>query len=116
MVRVSSRLLSNGLTIMLDLIDAHPDPDKPDSYYTEYDPDAGWHNHGEVGSEFGGSEAYEDPGSVAPSNTEEWGDEGTEAGYMEGERDAGDILEGDDEVGDGDFDACVCHCSYDGLN
>ena len=101
---------------MSDLIEAHPDPDKPDSYYADYDPDAGWHDHGEIGSEFGGSEAYEDPGSVAPSNTEEWGEEGTEGGDMEGERDDGDMLDDDEELGDGGFDAYVCRCLRDRPN
>ena len=41
----------------------------PDSYYIDYDPDAIWNTnaHGE-GSEFGGSEMYDDPGSVMPQS------------------------------------------------
>ena len=60
------------LIMFADLIDAHPDPDISDSYYIDYDPEASWQREY---SEFGESEAYEDPGSVAPSNPDEhWTD------------------------------------------
>ena len=58
---------------MVDLIDAHPDPDVADSYYVNYDPDAQWQHQGYGGSEFGESEMYDDPGSVAPSAADDWG-------------------------------------------
>lgn len=91
------------------MIDALPDPDIPDSYYAEYDPEAGWQGQGEAGSEFGGSEAYADPGSVAPSNMEDWGEEGTDLGDGEGEGEEGDVF-GDEEEEDGEgegYDECV---------
>lgn len=41
----------------------------PDSYYIEYDPDAIWYSNADgEGSEFGGSEVYDDPGSVVPQS------------------------------------------------
>ena len=66
----------------------------PDSYYADYDPESGWQHHGETGSEFGGSEMYNDPGSVAPSAAENWAEEGTEFG--EGEE--GDVFGDEDEL------------------
>jgi transcription initiation factor TFIID subunit 7 len=49
------------------LIDVNPGVDVPDSYYIDYDPDAVWYSNADgEGSEFGGSEMYDDPGSVAP--------------------------------------------------
>lgn len=86
------------------MIDAHPDPEIPDSYYAEYDPNAGWQGNG--GSEFGGSEAYEDPGSVAPSGAEEWGEEGMDVGDDEGEG-GEEEEEEDDGEGDGGLDEYV---------
>lgn len=64
-------------------MEAHQDPEIPDEYYINYDPNnpyGAWNVHG---SEAGDSEFYEDPGSVAP--TEGW-TEG-EDGYGEGEYD-----------------------------
>jgi len=52
-----------------DLIDVNPGVDVPDSYYIEYDPDAIWYTNADgEGSEFGGSEMYDDPGSVIPQS------------------------------------------------
>ena len=84
------------------MIDAHPVPDIPDSYYAEYDPDASWEGQGEGGSEFGGSEAYGDAGSAAQLNAEEWGEEGTDAGIGDGEGEEGDVFGDEEEDGDGD--------------
>src|SRR5690349_7226144 len=95
------------------MIDMHPDPDVPDSYYIDYDPNAPWQNGGpEEGSDFGGSEMYEDPGSVLPLGTDDWGEEGgdyqgdlgEEGG--EGDEEEGEEEEGEEEEGDG-FDECV---------
>lgn len=86
------------------MIDAHPDPDVPDSYYIEYDPDAVWQQQ-DAGSEFGESEMYDDPGSVQPGESEwaegegDWGEEG-EGGEDDGE---GDEQE-EGEMGDGTLD------------
>jgi len=51
------------------LIDVNPGVDVPDSYYIDYDPDAIWNTNADgEGSEFGGSEMYDDPGSVMPQS------------------------------------------------
>lgn len=76
----------------LDLIDINPGVDVPDSYYINYDPDAVWYqNEDAEGSEFGGSEAYEDPGSAVPqSELDEQGyydDQNGMAGYQDEEED-----------------------------
>lgn len=76
------------------MIDAHYDPDIPDSYYAEYDPNAQWAHH-EAGSEYGGSEMYEDPGSVAMSAAEDW--EGGEGDYGEAGEGDGSYAYGDDD-------------------
>jgi len=87
----------------IDLIDVHPDPEISDQYYVEYDPNAHWYNHGASGSEFGGSEMYDDPGSVAPSHMDDWGDgEGDYGEDGEGDEDEGD--EGDEGDEDGTLD------------
>src|SRR5689334_22010623 len=95
------------------MIDMHPDPDVPDSYYIDYDPNVPWQNGGpEEGSDFGGgSEMYEDPGSALPQGTEDWGEEGGDyqgdLGEDGGEGD-GDEGEEDEEEEEGDgFDECV---------
>jgi transcription initiation factor TFIID subunit 7 len=77
----------------LDLIDVNPGVDVPDSYYIEYDPDAVWyHNHEGQGSEFGGSEMYDDPGSVIPQS------ELDEQGYYD-DRGGSELFDGSDEDG-----------------
>jgi transcription initiation factor TFIID subunit 7 len=105
-------LLQSSSRLMLmdaDMIDAHPDPDIPDSYYIDYDPNAEWHHTEHEGSEFGGLEMYDDPGSALPPGTEDWGEEGGEYGGEMGE-DGGEGEEGEDEdeeeEGD-EFDECV---------
>jgi transcription initiation factor TFIID subunit 7 len=51
------------------LIDVNPGVDVPDSYYIDYDPDAIWNSNADgEGSEVGGSEMYDDPGSVMPQS------------------------------------------------
>lgn len=70
-----------------DLIDVNVDPDVPDSYYIDYDPDAVWYRQEANESEVDGSEVYEDPGSVAQQS--DW--DGESAFY-------------DDQEGAGDYD------------
>lgn len=72
------------------------DPDAPDSYYIDYDPDAVWFQQDGNESEFGGSEMYEDPGSAVPQS--DW--DGEQGYYDEqtGEGDYGDEdAEGEEE-------------------
>ncbi|KAK8850423.1 hypothetical protein IAR55_004341 [Kwoniella newhampshirensis] len=85
----------------IELIDAHPDPEIADEYYINYDPEAMWQQHGEDGSEFGGSEMYEDPGSVA----QDWGEGGDEYGTdMGDEGGEGEYEDDEGEDGDGTLD------------
>lgn len=96
-----------------DLIDAHPDPDIPDSYYIEYDPNAPWQQYPED-SEFGDQEGYEDPGSAAPGQEGEyWDEQGGEYGYEGGEGGEEEGYgEGDDDDGEtdgGGYDQSVLH-------
>lgn len=76
-----------------DLIDVHPDPEVPDSYYVEWsaeDPYAGW-RLGEAPSEWG--DGYEDPGSVATGA--DWYDEDGEEGDFEDGEDEDDDMDQD---------------------
>lgn len=68
------------------------DPDAPDSYYIDYDPDAVWYQQDGNESEFGGSEMYEDPGSAVPQS--DWDGE---AGYYDDPDGEGEFAEGDGE-------------------
>jgi transcription initiation factor TFIID subunit 7 len=77
------------------LIDTSTDPDAPDSYYIEYDPDAVWYQQDGNGSEYGGSEMYEDPGSAAPQS--DW--DGEQA-YYDDQTGEDDYGEGDEEDGE----------------
>ena len=84
--------------LIVDLIDALPDPEAPDSMYVDYDPAVGWthlrQQHDEYGSEIGdGSEYYDDPGSVARSQLD-WED-------AEGEGEYDDDVDGEGDEGDG---------------
>jgi transcription initiation factor TFIID subunit 7 len=84
----------------LALLDAHPDPNVPDQYYIDYDPNAPWPAYPEEGDEYGG---YDDPGSAAPGQEQEyWGEDGQGEGDGEGEGE-GDGQEGDyGEYAEGD--------------
>lgn len=86
----------------LDLIDVHQDPDIDDQYYIDYDPNGTWQNYnqGDMGSEYGGSEMYDDPGSVAPSQMEDWGEGGTDWGTEMGDDGEGDYERGEEDDGD----------------
>lgn len=68
------------------------DPDAPDQYYIDYDPDAVWYQQDGNESEFGGSEMYEDPGSAVPQ-----GDWDGEPGYYDGQNEEGEYGEEDGE-------------------
>lgn len=86
--------LALGSLTFVDLIDINPGVDVPDSYYINYDPDAVWFNNDDAeGSEFGGSEMYDDPGSVVPqSDLDEQGyydDQDGMASYQDEDEDAG---------------------------
>lgn len=90
-----------------ELIDAHPDPEVPDSYYIEYDPSQPhtWYQGDQDpgGSEFGdGGGAYDDPGSVQTGAEGDWGEGGDYGG--EGEDDDGEGEEDYDEEGDENLD------------
>ena len=87
---------------MPDLIDVNPEVDVPDSYYIEYDPDAVWYQNGDgEGSEFGGSEMYDDPGSAVPQS------ELDEQGFYD-DRAGSELFEGSDEdVYDDDLAAAL---------
>ncbi|WVR08504.1 hypothetical protein IAU60_005559 [Kwoniella sp. DSM 27419] len=103
-----------------DLIDAHPDPEIPDQWYIDYDPDAVWHHHNGSGSEFGGSEMYDDPGSVAASQMEDWGDGegeyGTEYGDEGGEGEGEEGDEGEEgEEGEGVLDQELAAALMEGM-
>ncbi|ORY29634.1 TAFII55 protein conserved region-domain-containing protein [Naematelia encephala] len=87
-----------GPASFVELLDIHPDPDVPDEFYINYDPNAvDEYGEGEYGSEYGGSEMYDDPGSVTASQMDY--DEGQ---YAEDGEEDGDGEGGDDE--DGAFD------------
>lgn len=85
-----------------DLIDVHQDPDIDDQYYIDYDPNGTWQNYnqGDMGSEYGGSEMYDDPGSVAPSQMEDWGEGGTDWGTEMGDEGEGDYEREEEDDGD----------------
>lgn len=72
------------------MIDVHPDPNVPDSYYVDWsaeEPYRGLPGYGGEGSEYG-SEMYDDPGSTAAGQWEDYGEEGEyEEGGEEGEYD-----------------------------
>lgn len=84
--------------IITDLVDANPDPDVSDQYYIDYDPHAYWQQQDGGASEFGGSEMYDDPGSVAPSMGE-WAE--GEGDYAEGDGE-GEPYDGEDLDGEGE--------------
>lgn len=92
------------------MINVHQDPDIDDQYYIDYDPNGTWQNYnqGDMGSEYGGSEMYDDPGSVAPSQMEDWGEGGTDWGTEMGDEGEGDYERGEEDYGDdGTLDQCV---------
>lgn len=98
-----------------DLIDVHQDADIDDQYYIDYDPNGTWqhYNEGDMGSEYGGSEMYDDPGSVAPSQMEDWGEGGTDWGTEMGDEGEGDYERGEEDYGDdGTLDQCAFQTVY----
>ena len=97
----------------LEFVEMHPDPNAPDTAYLDFDKNIGWQiTLPENQSEFGESEMYGDPGSVAPSEMlleqmgEDAGGEEAESGSDEdglmmsdddGEEDDGDGQDGEED-------------------
>ncbi|TYJ55259.1 hypothetical protein B9479_004089 [Cryptococcus floricola] len=102
-------------TTSCELLDAHPDPEIDDQYYIDYNPNGPWQGseYGEQGSEYGGSQMYDDPGSVAPSQMEDWGEGGTDWGTEVGEGE-GESGYGGDE-GDGTLDQELAAALMEGM-
>jgi len=85
-IGMSTPSSSGEMSLTIDTLDAHPDPDIPDEWYENYDaeyydPNEGYGDFGVQGSDAGESEFWEDPGSAAP--TDNWGEEEYEEGEFD---------------------------------